>query len=84
MNQEFHDHLDICEQCRNHPLHLCAVGVRLLYASVTNSAAPSHEDDEVRRGTTAERQRGSSCAAERTERRIIGIDKSYDCAYTVS
>jgi hypothetical protein len=36
MNQEFHDHLDICEQCRNHPLHLCAIGARLLYATVAH------------------------------------------------
>ncbi len=33
MNQEFHDHLDVCEQCRNHPMHLCEVGVATLHST---------------------------------------------------
>lgn len=26
----FHAHLDVCEQCREHPFGMCAVGNRLL------------------------------------------------------
>ncbi len=26
----FHAHLDVCEQCREHPFDMCAVGNRLL------------------------------------------------------
>lgn len=26
----FHDHLDACRQCREHPFNLCATGARLL------------------------------------------------------
>jgi hypothetical protein len=27
---EFHAHLDVCEQCRNHPFKLCAEGQKVL------------------------------------------------------
>ncbi len=27
---EFHVHLDVCEQCANHPFELCSVGAQLL------------------------------------------------------
>lgn len=27
---EFHAHLDICSQCRNHPFGLCSTGAKLL------------------------------------------------------
>ncbi len=27
----FYDHLDVCPQCRNHPMALCAVGALLLH-----------------------------------------------------
>lgn len=30
----FHDHLDICEQCRNHCFDLCPIGARLLREAV--------------------------------------------------
>ena len=31
MNKDvFHDHLDVCEQCEQHPFSLCTVGDRLL------------------------------------------------------
>lgn len=45
----FHDHLDGCEQCREHPMNLCAKGVRLLYGEdypVTPFGA--HASDEVK------------------------------------
>lgn len=29
-SDEFHDHLDQCNQCRNHPFGLCYSGSRLL------------------------------------------------------
>lgn len=29
----FHQHLDVCTQCRNHPFNLCEEGVRLLRGS---------------------------------------------------
>lgn len=31
----FHEHLDCCEQCRNHPFALCFVGARLLHNAGT-------------------------------------------------
>lgn len=34
----FHEHLDRCVQCREHPMELCATGARLLKA-----AAEEHE-----------------------------------------
>lgn len=30
----FHEHLDACEQCRNHPFDLCPVGHTLLMSSI--------------------------------------------------
>jgi len=27
---KFHSHLDVCEQCRNHPFGLCSTGAELL------------------------------------------------------
>lgn len=27
---DFHDHLDKCQQCANHPFELCSEGARLL------------------------------------------------------
>jgi hypothetical protein len=27
---EFHDHLDMCEQCANHPFDLCKIGFDLI------------------------------------------------------
>jgi hypothetical protein len=33
----FHDHLDVCKQCREHPMNLCAVGAALLSREVTKS-----------------------------------------------
>lgn len=29
--QEFHAHLDACEQCREHPFNLCPEGEKLLH-----------------------------------------------------
>ena len=31
---KFHDHLDVCKQCREHPFGLCSVGARLLREAV--------------------------------------------------
>lgn len=31
--EKFHAHLDLCEQCREHPLDLCEAGARLLTAA---------------------------------------------------
>jgi len=33
----FHAHLDVCEQCREHPFDLCRVGGRLLHEGVVFS-----------------------------------------------
>jgi hypothetical protein len=30
---EFHEHIDSCEQCRNHPFELCSAGLILLNAA---------------------------------------------------
>jgi hypothetical protein len=32
--QDFHEHLDRCLQCRNNPFDLCAMGNRLLEKAV--------------------------------------------------
>ncbi len=33
LRRGFHDHLDVCEQCRNHPFSLCPVGEEILAKS---------------------------------------------------
>jgi len=33
---KFHEHLDKCEQCRNHPFDLCEIGQKLLIESTKN------------------------------------------------
>ena len=33
--EKFHAHLDVCLQCYNHPMGLCAVGARLLQQAAT-------------------------------------------------
>ena len=30
MTNKFHEHLDMCEQCREHPFSLCTEGAKLL------------------------------------------------------
>lgn len=40
MNQAFHDHLDVCEQCRTFPRGLCANGARLLFNQVAPDPLP--------------------------------------------
>jgi len=36
----FHDHLDVCAQCRDNPLDLCATGARLLREAVDAGDRP--------------------------------------------
>jgi hypothetical protein len=31
---EFHAHLDVCDQCQDHPFSLCATGASLIRAAV--------------------------------------------------
>ncbi len=45
MNQDFHDHLDVCQQCANHPLNLCLIGQSLLYAFAGTGQPITIEDD---------------------------------------
>ena len=33
----FHAHLDLCQQCREHPFDLCVIGANLLYAEATET-----------------------------------------------
>ena len=33
-DNKFHDHLDVCKQCREHPFALCAAGEKLLVEEV--------------------------------------------------
>jgi hypothetical protein len=40
---DFHNHLDECPQCRDHPFDLCPVGEQLLQASVGD--APTFRPD---------------------------------------
>lgn len=50
----FHQHLDVCEQCRKNPFALCPEGVRTLHQAVEDGQAGSadidlgeqYEDDE--------------------------------------
>ena len=30
----FHDHLDVCKQCHDHPMELCPVGTQVLRLAV--------------------------------------------------
>lgn len=42
-HKAFLAHLDVCEQCREQPLNLCAAGVALIHAavrSIREKAAP--------------------------------------------
>jgi hypothetical protein len=39
---KFHSHLDVCEQCRNHPFNLCPTGATLL----RNAATLANENEE--------------------------------------
>ena len=36
----FHDHLDECEQCREHPFNLCEEGARILEETSTADTIP--------------------------------------------
>ena len=36
-SDKFHAHLDICEQCREHPFDLCREGSRLLEEAASDS-----------------------------------------------
>jgi hypothetical protein len=38
MIDRFHAHLDVCEQCRNHPFNLCPLGDRLLHSAAQEAA----------------------------------------------
>lgn len=35
MANVFYDHVDVCKQCREHPMALCAAGARLLREAAT-------------------------------------------------
>lgn len=35
---DFHAHLDVCEQCANHPFELCGEGARLLELAAGDAA----------------------------------------------
>ena len=41
---EFHAHLDICSQCRDHPFNLCSAGAILLKEAATNPFGLTEED----------------------------------------
>lgn len=32
---QFHEHLDVCKQCENHPFDLCPIGANLLKSAAT-------------------------------------------------
>jgi len=34
---KFHDHLDECEQCRNHPFDLCEKGYQIMQIEIIDS-----------------------------------------------
>ena len=39
--EAFHTHLDICQQCREHPFQLCSVGSPLLKEAATGDQSAS-------------------------------------------
>jgi hypothetical protein len=41
MSNPFHNHLDVCEQCRENPFALCATGAQLLREAATGGERPS-------------------------------------------
>ncbi len=55
LQNEFHDHLDICKQCREHPMDLCMVGAVLLRKEATKCTEdmermfPQFAEPEARR-----------------------------------
>jgi len=36
-DNRYHDHLDVCDQCREHPFDLCVTGLTLLTQSATET-----------------------------------------------
>jgi len=42
----FHAHLDICEQCREHPFQLCPTGVLLITSAVADLAVEATKGRE--------------------------------------
>lgn len=41
----FHQHLDVCSQCRNNPFALCPEGARTLHQAVGDGQASSADVD---------------------------------------
>lgn len=41
----FHAHLNVCAQCRDHPMNLCSVGAKLLTLAATDSEPPVPGDE---------------------------------------
>lgn len=53
----YHNHLDRCAQCRDHPFQPCAVGVRLIDAAAHELIAASNYPIHAERGA---QQKGHS------------------------
>lgn len=47
MENKFHEHLDICEQCEQHPFNLCPIGAELLVQTVNEQDPVTEDDDRI-------------------------------------
>jgi hypothetical protein len=73
----FHDHLDVCKQCRENPFSLCRVGLPLLTATMAKPAprlSPEAEREQAirlaREAYEAAREKRQAAGREETEREI--------------
>lgn len=48
-SDRFHEHLDVCKQCEEHPFDLCPTGQKIM-ADLAKSLEGKHDDDEVQQG----------------------------------
>jgi hypothetical protein len=45
---KFHDHLDVCKQCREHPFGLCPIGAAALQQEATETLNPSANPEKLK------------------------------------
>jgi hypothetical protein len=53
--QNFHDHLDRCEQCRNHPFALCAKGYKLLVIAASGDESKNYPEKKYAQNNHTDR-----------------------------
>lgn len=48
MTNIFHDHLDVCKQCREHPFNLCVVGLAAMRSEIAIHSTRVDNNDVLR------------------------------------